>query len=389
MTRYGGASGCGVVFKLSPDGTNYQVLYSFTGGSDGQNPFGGVVGGSGGKLYGMTRYGGASGCGVVFKLSPDGTNYQVLHTFTGGDGCYPYGDGLFADSAGTLYGMTDFGGSGLCTYPSGPGCGVVFKLSPDGTNYQVLHSFTGGSDGDHPAVGFLIAGSTGTLYGAASGGGGGAPGHGVVFKLSPDGTNYQVLHTFTGGSDGDRPTNLIADRVGNLYGTTNSGGASGRGTLFKLSPDGSNYQVLYSFTGGSDGLNPFGGLIADRAGNLYGTTFFGGASNLGTVFTLTGVRALPPTGCSPTADAALTNVQFPAAGEVTYDLASPTRTMSSTSVTQSSNIGSSSLPAIQSGGHSATGGVLDKANSSVRATFKLLVSFTNPTFSCIVGSNGF
>ena len=285
--------GCGVVFKLSPDGT-YTVLYSFTGGSDGAVPAAGLIADSSGNLYGTTSSGGASGNGVVFKLSPDGTE-TVLHSFTGSDGSVPVA-GLIADSSGNLYGTTSRGGAS--------GNGVVFKLSPEGTE-TVLHSFTGGSDGANPQAG-LIADSSGNLYGTTSGGG--ASGNGVVFKLSPAGTET-VLHSFTRGYDGANPqAGLIADSSGNLYGTTSSGGGSGCagtgcGTVFKVSPGGSE-TVLYSFTGGSDGAGPAAGLIADNSGNLYGTTAFGGTSpelecgtiGCGVVFKLSGtgfVTAIP------------------------------------------------------------------------------------------------
>jgi uncharacterized repeat protein (TIGR03803 family) len=175
----------------------------------------------------------------------------------------------------------------------------VFKLSPGGTE-TVLYSFKGGSDGSGPAAG-LIADSSGNLYGTTYLGGAFASGCngifadlgcGVVFKLSPGGTET-VLHTFTGGSDGGVPSGgLIADSSGNLYGTTSRGGASGRspsgsGVVFKLSPSGTE-TVLYSLKGGSDGSGPAAGLIADSSGNLYGTTSGGGASGNGTVFKLTG-----------------------------------------------------------------------------------------------------
>ncbi|MGH6850219.1 MAG: choice-of-anchor tandem repeat GloVer-containing protein [Methylocella sp.] len=167
-------------------------------------------------------------------------------------------------------------------FPSG--CGVVFKLSPSGI-FTVLHTFTGGSDGKLPE-GALLADSSGNLYGATYGGG--TSNRGTVFKLTPGGTET-VLHTFTGGSDG-----LIADSSGNLYGTTIFGGASNAGVVFKLSPTGTE-TVLYSFTGGSDGAFPQAGLYADSNGNLFGTTNGGGASGNGVVFKLAGTGFEVPT----------------------------------------------------------------------------------------------
>jgi uncharacterized repeat protein (TIGR03803 family) len=268
---------CDVVFKLAPDGTKTVLHYFVRGSSDGFGPSGGLIADSAGNLYGTTYDGGGaatgcggSGCGVVFKLSPDGT-YTVLHTFTGSDGANP-ATGLIADSSGNLYGTTVFGGGTACAQ----GCGVVFKVAPDGTE-TVLYSFKGGTDGLYPA-GRLIADSSGNLYGVAEGG---ALGGGVVFKLAPDGTET-VLYSFCSKpscSDGEGPSgSLIADSAGNLYGTTATGGgggggcypAAGCGVIFKLAPDGTE-TVLYYFRGGSDGANPQGGLIADSAGNLYGT----------------------------------------------------------------------------------------------------------------------
>jgi uncharacterized repeat protein (TIGR03803 family) len=260
------------------------VLHSFQGGtSDGGRPSGELIADSAGTLYGTTSIGGGSGClstgcGVVFKLAPDGTGFKVLHSFSDGDGANPRG-GLIADHAGNLYGTTEAGGVG--------GAGTVFKLAPDGTGFKVLHFFAGGaSDGARPRAG-LIADHAGSLYGTTEAGGVGEAG--TVFKLAPDGTGFIVLHSFSDG-DGARPrAGLIADHAGNLYGTTASsdgtdcrGPIVGCGVVFKLAPDGT-YTVLHSFSGRpfSDGRSPRAGLIADGAGNLYGTTAFGGDTSCG------------------------------------------------------------------------------------------------------------
>ncbi len=390
--------GCGVVFKLSPEGT-YKVLHSFGGSpSDGASPSNLLADGSG-NLYGTTANGGASGRGVVFKLLPDGSSYKILHSFAGGasDGSAPIG-ALFADSNGNLYGTT-LGGGGT-TGCFGQGCGVVFKLSADGT-YKVLHSFTGGaSDGANP-VANLIADSSGNLFGTTLGGGGSTScgggatsGCGVVFKLSPDGTSYKVLHFFTGGaSDGGLPLgNLIADNSGNLYGTTDLGGgigcAGGCGTVFKLAPDGTSYKVLHSFAGfPSDGANPITDLIADSSGNLYGTTGGGGGADSGTVFKLTGTGFVTTPPCS-SRDATLTNLHFITTGglvtEVTFDFSSP-RTMSSIKRNSSTNISSLTPPSIVAGGHSATGGDAKKADATKKASFLLEIDFASGTPSaCLI-----
>jgi uncharacterized repeat protein (TIGR03803 family) len=233
-----------------------------------------LIGDSAGNLYGTTESGGASGAGVVFKLNKTGET--VLYSFTGGaDGWSPVA-GLIRDSAGNLYGTTFGGGARF----GESGSGVVFKLDTTGTE-TVLYSFTGGADGGSPAAG-LIRDSAGNLYGTTELGG--VSGAGVVFKLDTTGTET-VLHSFTGPGGENPYAGLIADSAGNLYGTTYGGGASGSGVVFKLDTTGTE-TVLYSFTGGADGGSPVAGLIRDSAGNLYGTTYEGGTSDAGVVFKL-------------------------------------------------------------------------------------------------------
>jgi uncharacterized repeat protein (TIGR03803 family) len=258
-----GAFGAGVVFKLDPAGEE-TVLHSFTGGADGGFPqYSNLILDQLGDLYGTTTNGGSTacffGCGVVFKLSATGEE-TVLHSFTGVDGAFPF-SGLVRDAAGIFYGSTAAGGPF-------PADGVVFRLTPAG-NLDVLHIFSGGLDGGCP-FGSLILDRSGNLYGAAT-----CVGPGKIFKLSPAGKET-VLYNFTGGDDGSDPVGpLVRDAFGNLYGVTESGGASGQGVVFKLDPSGKE-TVLYTFTGGADGAVPTAGLTRDLSGNLYGTTLFGG-----------------------------------------------------------------------------------------------------------------
>jgi uncharacterized repeat protein (TIGR03803 family) len=262
--------GYGVVYKVDAAG-EATVLHNFTNGTDGGNPYGGVILDWAGDLYGTASGGGASNAGVVFKIDARG-NYTVLYSFTGGaDGGYPYGE-LIRDSQGNLYGTANGGGAS--------NAGVVFKIDTSG-HETVLYTFTGGNDGGFPLAG-VTRDSKGNLYGTTNGGG--ASGAGVVFKVDTSG-NETVLYGFTGGSDGAYPlwVTLARDAAGNLYGTTVGGGASNAGVVFKVDRSG-NETVLYSFTGAADGGNPQVGVTLGADGNLYGTADSGGASSAGAVF---------------------------------------------------------------------------------------------------------
>jgi len=272
-TVYGGMSGYGVVFKLAATGKE-TTLHSFTG-TDGALPQAGLVRDAAGNFYGTTMDGGALGWGTVFKLDKTGKE-TVLLDFDGEDGAGPTAD-LVRDAAGDLYGPTQYGGTGGC---NSPGCGVVFKLAKTGEE-TLLHSFTGtGGDGNNPYAA-LVRDAAGNLYGTDAGG---AYGYGTVFKLDKTGKET-VLYSFTGyPDDGCGPVGgVIRDAAGNFYGTTLFGGTSDWGTVFELDKTGKE-AVLYSFTGGSDGRNPWAGVVLDAKGNLYGTTEAGGDHNNGTVF---------------------------------------------------------------------------------------------------------
>jgi uncharacterized repeat protein (TIGR03803 family) len=272
-TEGGGDSGFGTVFQLTLTGEE-TVLYSFTGGSDGGNPLGGVIMDGDGNLYGTTKNGGAGLLGTVFKLTPG--KEKVLHSFTtGGDGANPHG-GLIMDGDGNLYGTTTDGGA--------LNQGTAFKLKPNGKE-TILHSFDGGNDGAFP-ISALVMDGDGNLYGTTPSGGVSLAG--TAFKLKPNG-KIKVLHSFTGGDDGSTPAgSLIMDVTGDLYGATAAGGAGGAsvGTVFRLSPRGKE-TVLHSFDADidiNDGRAPASALTMDFAGDLYGVTSQGGSRNVGTVF---------------------------------------------------------------------------------------------------------
>jgi uncharacterized repeat protein (TIGR03803 family) len=266
-----------------------KAIHVFTGTAGGAGPTGNLTFDAAGNLYGTTFEGGGSacggrGCGVVWKLRPNpkGTwTVSILHVFTGADGANPYLAGLTFDAAGNLYGTTSNGGT--------DGRGVVFKLAPnpDGTwTESVLHSFTG-ADGNAPQSA-LIFDAAGNLYSTTDGGG--ADQEGVVFKLTPnsDGTwTENVLYSFTGYGDGSNPNApVIFDAAGNLYGTTFAGGGEESGVAFKLAPnpDGTwTESVIYSFF---VYVYPKVGLIVDAAGNLYGTAGYGEGYYHGVVYEL-------------------------------------------------------------------------------------------------------
>jgi uncharacterized repeat protein (TIGR03803 family) len=260
---------------------SYKDLHRFAGfPTDGDHSYAGLTRDSEGKLYGTTSKGGASGYGAVFTLAANGTE-TVMYSFTGGaDGSVPMA-GLILDPEGNLYGTTQNGGASGTGGASG--AGVVFELNAMGTE-TVLYNFTGGADGGNPEAG-LLRDREGNLYGTTERGG--ASSAGIVFKV--DATGQQtVLYAFTGGTDGGYPlAGLVGDSEGNLYGTT-SGGGAGAGVVFELDSNGAE-TVLYRFTGGADGGSPFAGLVRDSAGNLYGTTSAYGQSTgfgYGVVFKL-------------------------------------------------------------------------------------------------------
>jgi uncharacterized repeat protein (TIGR03803 family) len=311
-TRHG--EGAGLAFKLTPSASGawtQTVLYAFNGGADGLNPGGGLILDSAGNLYGTTSGGGsgtacnAGPCGTVFQLAPAASGQwseKVLYSFNGSDGRDPQGK-LLLDRSGTLYGTTASGGTGGSGVDQGYE-GVVFKLAPgsDGEWAEtVLWNFTGHGAGREPQFG-VTAGAQGQLYGATaiSREIGDPNKNGTIFEVAPDGAGNWTETTLTNFpyADGGEPqASLIADSAGNLYGTTSMGGAHGYGTVFRLSPSEHGWQetILYNFPTGYDVgtylySNP-SNLIFDDAGNLYGETEYGGGAGFGNVFELTPTAA--------------------------------------------------------------------------------------------------
>lgn len=341
----GGTHGYGTVYRIAPAGSGWIAtgLYSFQGGTDGATPYSPVAFGPDGTLYGATSAGGTGGYGTVYNLRPPATvcktalcpwEETVLYRFTGGsDGATPQLGALAFDEAGNLYGTTYGGGAN--------GVGVVFKLTRSGNSWteSVLWSFTGHLDGAFPISG-VIFDNAGNLYGTTSDAGG--DGYGVVYELSPSGSGWtqKTLYSFTDGDGGGSPyggvimdaqgnlwgttcgciaggggeayeltsshgnwtlsmaqyfnamigpyDTLTIDGAGNLYGTIFQGGIGGSGQVFKLIPtiNGLVYVDIYDFSFGS-GFGPAGGVVLDAAGNLYGTTAFGGQNNKGLAWKVT------------------------------------------------------------------------------------------------------
>ena len=269
---FGGTQKHGAVYKMTPlpDGTwSEALLYSFAGqqAGDGERPMGNLVFDTAGNLYGITANGGSLGCGIVYQLTPSGGSWSesVIHTFTCVDGRYPQA-GLVIDGAGNLYGTAMQGASPAC----GTGCGTVFKLAPSGGSFtfSVIYSFQGGNDGANPQ-GSLAFDNAGSLYGTTTYGGStsacGGAGCGTVFKLTPSGGSWteSILYGFTGVPDGANPfSQLTFDAAGNIYGTTYQGGAvkvgcadqtAGCGTVFKLTASGGIWteSVVHRFLANS------------------------------------------------------------------------------------------------------------------------------------------
>ena len=326
--------GCGVVFSMALDGTDYRVLHRFKGGAEGAGPNDLVV--IGGVVFGVTYQGGGgqcavsgvAGCGTVFRMSPDGSRYAMLHVFAHQNA---KGDGAFPDDVtsyrGDLYGVT-FGGGGKCA-PNG--CGTLFRLSLQGEKFAIVHAFSGGRDGASPNAGLAVMGdalfgttsaggkdsegigngtifrlsgeskyrliyslhygmpragllaSGGVLYGTtASGGKPACPGGcGSVFSIRPDGSGFSMLYAFDSLTGADTPDSNLVSLGGMLYGASSIGGthcpSAGCGTVFRISPAGTDYRVIYSFRGGARGAYP--GEIVPVDTSVYGVA--GGGPSCG------------------------------------------------------------------------------------------------------------
>ncbi len=273
----------------------FTVIHNFTGAGDGGAPYAGLTMDRSGNFYGTTTSG-AGSRGTVFQLKRAGSGWilATLYAFQGGaDGGAPAG-GVIVGADGSLYGMTQIGGTGCAPH----GCGTVYRLRPQASvcravscpwSITTIYNFDY-DGGGYPAYGNLTFDQAGNLYGAASSYG--AYGDGTVFKLTPANGSWteSVLWNFAGGADGALPYSTVSfDSAGNLYGTAYAGGAENAGTVYELSPSGAGWteKTLYTFTGGNDGAQPIGGVAVDQHGNLFGTAIHGGAPGQGTAYELT------------------------------------------------------------------------------------------------------
>ena len=358
-TPSGGAHGTGVIFKINADGTGFIVLHSFgpldalftnDANADGCRPTGAIVIGKDGALYGVAGQGGPKGSGTVFTLNKNGSGFKVLHSFEAKGDLY-HNDGgadplgLTVGPGQTLYGVAELGGEGR---------GLVFKMTQDGKEFHVLHTFDDATyngsvnvnDGGAIPSAAVIIGDDGALYGTTNIGGregygviykievgsrrcsilhnfrrkdgdyknngafpdgplrkgpnhflygctrqGGASDGGIVYKISQDGTAFTVLRTFSDpysdNENGDHPAGPLAFGTdGYLYGLSGGGGEAGAGTLFKVTLDGAKFFTLHDFTIIEGGYTRTG-LTLGRDGNLYGVSTNGGANKTGTIFRVT------------------------------------------------------------------------------------------------------
>lgn len=271
VTTYGGATGNGTIVSLDPSTGTLTKLYDFTGAADGFFPQGNLIS-IGGLLYGLAQYGGAHGQGTLFSFNPATGKVTVLWNFTGSEGIVP--GGSLIEVGGNLYGTAQYGGAN--------GLGTVFMFAPSTATATAVYSFRGGSDALNPIAG--LASSSGMLYGTSPAGG--ANGQGAIYAVDPSTGIESVAYSFTTGTDAAYPYAPLTAAQGKLFGTSQSGGANGAGTVFSFDPAAAKEAVLHSFSPDQDGSYPQAGLTFLH-GVLYGVASEGGPLGYGTIFSLT------------------------------------------------------------------------------------------------------
>ena len=280
----------GTVFAIKTNGVGFTNIYSFKGGTDGSLPRADLIL-SGNTLYGTTKQAGGMNLGSVFRINTDGGSFTNLSSFASFDTAHGSHGGIplagLVLSGNTLYGTAYAGGS--------TSFGTVYSVNTDGTGFENIYYFTNGIDGAYPVAPLVLSGDT--LYGTAETGGSAGngtsfSGYGTVFKVGTNGLGFKTLYSFTNGVDGAYPQAGLVLSGNTLYGTADTGGSSGAGTVFKVNTDGSGFLSLYSFTNGADGANPQAGLVLS-SNTLYGTTSSGNGG-YGTVFSLSLSAVGPP-----------------------------------------------------------------------------------------------
>ncbi len=279
ISATGGSAGHGVIDELSADHTTLTQAWPFDGQQQGSTPSGGLAMDGAGNLYGTTSAGGANGDGVLFRLTPDHI-LQEPATFASTTGPSNPSGQLLVDAAGDVFGTTQGGGTA--------GAGAIFEYNAQSGILQDLASFDGAGLGGQPGSG-VVADSSGNLFGTTQSGG--ADGYGTLFEYFAATSTLMTLASFNFATNGYLPSGpLVTDKAGNVYGVTEGGGAYYSGTVFEYVAATGSLDVLYNFTGGKDGSTPVGGVIRDGLGNLFGVTQTAGRYGGGTVFELSADR---------------------------------------------------------------------------------------------------
>jgi len=277
-TQCGGPDWLGTVVSIKTSGDNPTRIHSFgSSPTDGTNPLGSLVK-TGNKLYGTTTYGGDNGDGTIYSVDIDGNNYSVLYSFSGGvsDGSYPYAS--LVEYGGLLYGTTQTGGA--------DDSGVIYSINPNGSGFNLLHTFLNDNhDGLQAVAGPMVADSTNNvLYGMTTNGGENS--FGTVYSIHSNGSGYRTLYSFDYPVSGGSPVGGLILINNKLYGMNQIGGTSGTGVIFSINTDGSGISLLHEFSGGvNDGSGPLGSLTLYK-NKLYGGTSSGGDNNQGTLFSI-------------------------------------------------------------------------------------------------------
>lgn len=257
---YGGEKNNGVIFRINPDGSGYSPLHVFNGSdTDGAQPHSGIIV-INNVFYGLTAQGGIGRKGTLYRMNPDGTDFSVLYSFSKGTGHNPHGRLTQGSDDSTLFGITRTGGTDKL--------GAIFSINLRDTNYKVLHNFAKGKQNGHTSQHGYLVRVDNTIYGMTYSGG--KKDKGIVFGINEDGSDFRILHSFedekTTVPDGHSPYGSLCYSNGFLYGTTRKGGTNDEGTVFRITPSGKYYEILYSFNQATSGAYPIDNVILNKNG---------------------------------------------------------------------------------------------------------------------------